>query len=620
MHKLLTENPGEKMILLGNEAIARGAIEAGVAFATTYPGTPSSELSLNLFQMSQESDLYFEYGTNEKVALEVASGAANSGLRTMCMMKHVGLNVAADPLMTLAYVGVTGGFVILTADDPFMFSSQNEQDNRYYGKLSGLPILEPSSVEEAKEMVPYAFDLSEKLKEPVLLRTTTRINHSTGVVTLGEIRPRVTKGDFKKDPFNYVTVPAVSRKLHVRLLENIEKATEISQKSEYNFIKGDGAWGIVCNGVSYSYVADAVKELNIEDKAKILRIGFSCPMPETLIKDFLKGCEKVLIVEEGEPYMEEAIKAFGQEEGLTLPINGKGKELLSRLYEFDPAMIRQCVATYFGVPYTRPVLPDISDVPEMPQRPPNLCAGCSHRATYYAVKKAAQEEGVETIYPTDIGCYTLGFLPPLSMADYVICMGSSVSSSCGFSKATDKKVISFIGDSTFFHSGMTGLASAVFNNHNFTLVILDNSITAMTGHQPNPGVDMENFNLSGYGRISIEEVVKALGVGHITVIRPYKLKKSIDAIKEAINYKGVSVIISQEMCTLYAKSLKKLKIRSFTVSDKCKNHRDCLNEIACPAFFLEDERVKIDPVTCVGCAVCAQICPENAILPLKNKE
>ena len=618
MHKLLTDNPGKKMLLLGNEAIARGAIEAGVAVGTTYPGTPSSEISLMFFQMSQESDLYFEYSTNEKVALEVAAASANTGVRTMCMMKHVGLNVAADALMTLAYVGVKGGLVIVTADDPFMFSSQNEQDNRYYGKLSGLPVLEPSSVEEAKEMVGYAFDLSEKLQEPVLFRTTTRINHSNAVVTLGEIKKRITTGDFTKDPFSYVTVPAVSRKLHVKLLENQEKAKNIAEESPYNFIEGDGKLGVICNGVSYSYVSDAIKDLDLTEKAKILRIGFSNPMPETLVKDFLKGCEKILVVEEGEPVMEEAVKALAQEAGLTLPIRGKGKDLFSRLYEFSPALVRERLAAYFDVPYTPLAAADTSDVPEIPMRPPNLCAGCSHRATYYAIKKAVGD--TETIYPTDIGCYTLGLLPPLSMADFLICMGSSVGTSCGFSKTTDKKVISFIGDSTFFHSGIPGLINAVFNNHNFTLVILDNGTTAMTGHQPNPGVDMSNLNLDGYGRISIEAVVKALGVPHVTVIRPFKVKKSIEAIKEALAFKGVSVIISQEMCTLYAKSLKKLKGKPFYISDKCKNHRDCINELACPAFYLEGEKVNIDADQCVGCAVCAQICPENAILPLKAQK
>ncbi len=603
------------MVLLGNEAIARGAIEAGVAVTTTYPGTPSSEISLNFFQISQECDLYFEYSTNEKVALEVAAATANCGVRTMCMMKHVGLNVAADALMTLAYVGVTGGLVILTADDPFMFSSQNEQDNRYYGKLSGLPILEPSSVEEAKDMIGYAFDLSEKLQEPVLFRTTTRINHSTAPVTLGAIKPRVTKGAFKRDPFSYVTVPAVSRKLHVKLLANLDKALAISETSEYNRISGSGKWGIICNGVSDAYVQDAIDDLKIGDRTRILRIGFSHPMPTQKISSFLKDCEKVLIVEEGEPFMEESVRSIAQESGIMIPIRGKDKTLFSRLYEYSPRQVRQVIANYFGVPYTPEPVMDVSDVPEIPQRPPNLCAGCSHRATFYEVKKAA--EGLDTIYPTDIGCYTLGFLPPLGMGDFLICMGGSTSTPCGFSRVSDQKVVSFIGDSTFFHSGITGLINAVFNQHNFTLIILDNGITAMTGHQPNPGVDMSLMKLDGYGRLSIEEIVKAIGVPHIAVVHPYKVGKSIETIRDALNFKGVSVVIAKEICTLYAKSLKKAKSRPFTINDKCKNHRNCVNLLGCPAFFIENERVKIDPVMCAGCAVCAQICPENAIVPLK---
>jgi len=618
MHKLLTDNPGQKMLLLGNEAIARGAIEARVAVATTYPGTPSSEISLQFFQVSRESNLYFEYSTNEKVAMEVAAAAANSGVRSMCVMKHVGVNVAADALMTLAYVGVKGGMVVLTADDPYMFSSQNEQDNRFYAKLSGLPMVEPSSVEEAKEMVGYAFGISEKLQEPVLFRTTTRINHSTGIVTLDKIDSPQTKGDFVKDPFNLVTVPAVSRKLHVKLLANIEKARELSEASPYNFITGNGKWGIVCNGVSYNYASDAIKELNIADKIRLLRIGFSHPMPEKIIKAFLKKCEKVLVIEEGEPYMEEKIKAFAQEEGLTLPIRGKTKELFTRLYEFNPAQVRENIAKFFELPYTPVKKPDLSDIPEVPQRPPNLCAGCSHRATYYAVKKAA--EGLGTIYPTDIGCYTLGVLPPLSTADFLLCMGSSVGTGCGFSTVTDKKVISFIGDSTFFHSGIPGLINAVFNNHNFTLVILDNSTTAMTGHQPHPGVDMKDFNLEGYGRVSIENVVRAIGVPHVAVIKPYRVNKSIETLKEAIDYPGVSVIISKEACTLYAQSLKKARSKPFYISEKCKNHRECVNELACPAFYIEGQKVFINADLCTGCAVCAQICPEKAIVPVKSKE
>lgn len=616
MHKLLKDSPGEKIMLLGNEAIARGAVEAGVAFATTYPGTPSSEVSLNLFQMSRESDLYFEYSTNEKVALEVAAAAANSGLRTFCMMKHVGLNVAADPLMTLAYIGVTAGMVILTADDPAMFSSQNEQDNRYYSKFGHFPMFEPSSVAEAKDMIKEAFELSETLKQPVILRTTTRINHSNAFVTFGEIKERQTKGRFERDPMRCVTVPAVARVLHVKLLERMDKAAEMSESSEFNFITGQGVWGVVANGVSYHYAQDAVKDLGIESKVKILRPGFSNPLPKNKIKDFLAGCEKVLVIEEGEPFMEEAVKAFAQEAGLVIPILGKTDALFTSLGEFDPAMVREKIATFFGIDYTPAPKIDTSDVPEIANRPPNLCSGCSHRATFYAIKQAAQ--GMDVIHPSDIGCYTLGFMPPLSIGDFVICMGGSVSTSCGFSKATDQKVVSVVGDSTFFHSGITGLVNAVFNRHNFTLVILENGITAMTGHQPHPGVDMELMGMSGYGRVDIENLVKALGVEHVSVIKPFKVKNSIETLKEAMAFDGVSVVISKEPCILWAKGIKLKKARAFEVTDKCKDHKDCINSIACPSFYIEEGRVKIDADTCVGCALCAQICPENAIRPLKK--
>ncbi|MFP4650644.1 MAG: indolepyruvate ferredoxin oxidoreductase subunit alpha [Desulfobacterales bacterium] len=619
MHKLLEAKAGEKLLLLGNEAIARGALEAGTAFAATYPGTPSSEISANLYQISSESELYFEYSTNEKVAMEVAAAAANSGVRSMCIMKHVGMNVAADAMMTLAYVGVKAGMVIVCADDPYMFSSQNEQDNRYYGKLSGLPVLEPSSVDEARRIIPYAFEVSESLGEPVIVRTTTRINHSTGPVVPGEIAPVKAKGEFVKDPFHLVTVPAVSRNLHVRLLERIAQAESMACDSEYNFVEGSGPWGIVANGVSYNYAADAVADLGIAGNVRLLRIGFSHPMPGSRIKEFLKGCEKVLVVEEGEPYMEEAIKAMAQEAGQTLQISGKAEGLFSRLFEYDPAMVREKMAAYFGVPGQAPEQMDLSDVPEIPQRPPNLCAGCSHRATFYAVNRATG--GMETIKPTDIGCYTLGFMPPLSSGDFLICMGSSTGTGGGFSQVTGSKVISYIGDSTFFHSGIPGLINSVFNNHDITLVILDNETTAMTGHQPHPGVDMSKFGKEGHGRISIESVVKGLGVPHVTVIRPYNIKKSIAAIQEAVEFEGVSVVIARQECVLLSRSLKKKTGRPFTVNpEKCADHKNCINELACPAFYIENGRVRIDPASCTGCSVCAQVCPENAIVPLKEEK
>lgn len=616
MHKLLTDIEGTQMLLLGNEAIARGAIEAGLSFATCYPGTPSSEIPLQFFNISKETDLYFEYSTNEKVAMEVGAGAAISGLRTMVTMKHVGLNVASDPLMTLAYVGVKGGMVIVTADDPSLFSSQNEQDNRYYARLSSLPMLEPTNTQELKDITVKAFDLSEELELPVLLRTTTRLNHIRGPVKFGQVKPVKSKGSFEKNPFHFVAVPAVSRKLHKLLLEKYARAQAKSEDWPHNQIIGNGKWGIVTNGVSFNYVSDAVSDLEIKDKVSILKLGLSWPLPKDLITRFLKQVEKVLVVEELEPVMENDLRAIAQEAGITIPIKGKGIGELSRLYEYDPGMVRRAVARFFDIDYKGPEIMDLSDLPELPGRPPNLCAGCPHRATYYAVKEAY---GPDAINPTDIGCYTLGLLPPISMADLVICMGSSVSSSCGFSQATNQKVVSFIGDSTFFHSGITGIVDAVHNNHKFTLVILDNGTTAMTGHQPHPGVDTGPLGVERT-RIPLEDLVRGCGVKDVHVVKPFKVKKTIEAVKAAKEYDGVSVIISRELCPLFARATGQFKkAKPFQINPgKCKDHKVCINKLACPAMYLEDGRVTIDSNLCIGCSVCAQVCPENAILPAKG--
>lgn len=615
MHELLKENPGEKMLLLGNEAIARGAVEAGLALATAYPGTPSSEVALAFYQIKQETDLYFEYSVNEKVALEVAAGAAVSGVRSMVTMKHVGVNVASDPLMTLAYTGVNAGLVILTADDPSLFSSQNEQDNRYYAKLSGLPMFEPSTPEEAKEMTKAAFDLSEELGLPVLLRTTTRINHSRGIVTLGEIRPRKTKGSFQKDPQSYVTVPAVSRNLHIKLLKKYEQARALAERSPFNALIGQGKNGIVANGISFAYVRDALEDLKAEGQCTVLKIGFGHPFPEALARTFLEQVDRVLVVEELEPYYEEQLRSLAQSLGRFIPIQGKGVGKFDRLFEYDPARVRKTIAEYFDFPYTGRQALDVSDLPPVPARPPNLCPGCPHRSTFYAVRQVA---GDEAIYPTDIGCYTLGMLPPLQMADFLICMGSSIGTAAGFSRATGRPIIAFIGDSTFFHSGIPGLVNAVHNNHKLILIILDNETTAMTGHQPHPGVDMSLLGQPNT-RVSIEEVVRGIGVKQIWVVTPRKIKETMEAVRQALAHDGVSVIISKEICPLYARRVAPSpKKRPFYVNEnRCKNRRDCVNLFACPAFYLDGDQVRINENLCIGCAVCAQVCPENAILPKK---
>jgi indolepyruvate ferredoxin oxidoreductase alpha subunit len=616
MHKLLIDSPEKEMLLLGNEAIARGAIEAGIGVASCYPGTPSSEIPDTFFTLYKDAGFYFEYSTNEKVALEVAAGAAISGVRSICTMKHVGMNVASDALMTMAYLGVNAGMVVINADDPFLFSSQNEQDNRYYARLSGLPMIEPTNAQEMKNMTVEAFDISEQLKLPVVLRTTTRLNHLRGAVNFGSIKPIKSKGFFKKDPFHLVAIPAVSRNLHKILLEKYDQSLLLSENSNYNQIIGNGKWGIVTNGVSMNYVQDAINDLGIGDKVAILRIGFSYPMPEKMIEKFLSEVDKVLVVEELEPVMENEIRSIAQSKGIGIPIKGKGNGLFPRLYEYDPGLVRKTIASYFNVPDTSPVMVDVSGVPELPGRPPNLCAGCPHRAMYYAIKKVY---GPDTIYPSDIGCYTLGVLPPLSMADIVICMGGSVGSSCGIAVATDQKVVSFIGDSTFFHAGIPALINAVHNNHNFTLVILDNGTTAMTGQQPHPGVDTTPMNVDTT-QLSIESIVRGCGVEHVQVVNPLQVKKSIAAAQASKDFDGVSVIISKEVCPLYARAIKKAKkARPFYVNqDKCKHHLDCINLLACPAMYITDNKTMIHENLCIGCAVCAQICPENAILPIKK--
>jgi indolepyruvate ferredoxin oxidoreductase, alpha subunit len=622
MSELLTGSAGERRLFLGNEAIVRGALEAGVALVTTYPGTPASEIGDRCYAISRQTGLQFEFSTNEKVALEVAAGAAACGWRVLVAMKHVGLNVAADALMTLAYVGVKGGMVIVSADDPSLFSSQNEQDNRYYAKLAGLPMLEPATPEEAKAMTLAAFVLSEALKVPVLLRTTTRVNHTRGPVTLGELAARPGPGRFVKDPFHQVMVPAVARQAHVRLLAAQDQARALAETSEFNEISGGGVWGIVTSGVAGTHAADALTELGLTGKVRLLKLGFTHPLPTELLGDFLAPLEKVLVVEELEPYLEEGLKAIAQERGLTVTIRGKGPGLFSRLYEYHPGLVREVIARFFDVAaeVPAPLVPEkILDQP-LPDRPPNLCAGCPHRAMYYAVKIALKDLGVEGIFPTDIGCYTLGLLPPLSMADYLICMGSSISTAAGISRATGQKVVAFIGDSTFFHSGLPALVNAVHQKHDFLLIILDNGTTAMTGHQPHPGVSLMPPGYPGE-HVPIKRVVKALGVEQLWVVNPFHYKESLAATQEALTASGIRVLISEAPCHLYAQRLSgKRRTARFQVTKGCGECRDCLDNFGCPAMYLEKGdagQLQIDPELCSGCAFCVQWC-EN-IRPLGAK-
>jgi len=456
---------------------------------------------------------------------------------------------------------------------------------------------------------------------PVLLRTTTRVNHTRGAVTLGNLASRSGPGRFVKDPFAKVMVPAVAWEAHARLMAKQAKVRERAETSPFNTITGQGPWGVVASGVAVAHAEDAILELGLKDWVTLLKLGFTNPLPEKLIVDFLRRVEQVLVVEELEPFLEDGLKAIAQAQGLMLPIQGKGEGLFSRLYEYQPAGVRQVMASYFEVPWEEPQPPaptELWDGP-LPDRPPNLCPGCPHRATYYAMKIALKDLGLEGIFPTDIGCYTLGLLPPLSMADYLICMGSSISTAAGISRATGQTVVAFIGDSTFFHAGLTGLANAVHNGHDFLLVIMDNGTTAMTGSQPHPGVTLTPAGYPGKP-ISLEGLVRALGVEQLWVVNPFKYKESLAAAKEALATKGLRVLISQAPCHLYEARVTGKKRRArFQVKGDCEDCRHCLDYFGCPAMSLKPDsgrtKMLIDYDLCSGCAFCVQFC--ESIRPVK---
>ncbi|MDR0508317.1 MAG: indolepyruvate ferredoxin oxidoreductase subunit alpha [Candidatus Methanoplasma sp.] len=595
-----------KDLLLGNEAIVRGLIEAGVRVASTYPGTPSSEIGNILEEISEKAGMYFEFSSNEKVAFEVSAAAAIAGVRSFAFMKHVGMNVAADTLMTLAYSGVNGGMLILSADDPSAHSSQNEQDNRYYSSLSLLPMMEPSTPAEAKEMIGYAYEISEKLGLPIIYRTTTRVNHARSIVEFGPIEDTRKKGHFVKNTQRFVNIPAFAKNNRLRLLELNKKAHELSEISPFNYIEGDGDIGVITSGVSYTYIKEYTSG------ASILKLGFTNPLPEKKIADFIKGKRYIIVAEELEPFLEDQIFRICAQNNLSVPIYGKRSGHLPREWEFSPDTMKRLkdLLTVRDMPV--PLAPIGM---KLPNRPATLCAGCPHRGMYAAAKKAVGKEDV--VYCSDIGCYTLGVQPPFNTADLVICMGGGAGAAGGFGKATDQKAIAFIGDSTFFHSGVTPLISALFNGHRIVMVILDNRTTAMTGHQPNPGTG-RNFGSVNTEPISIEALVRGLGVKFIETIDPYDVKAAEKVMKDALGFDGVAVVISKCPCPLELKKSKTLVIRECRVNqDKCIHCHMCLKTIACPALVAKGEMVMTDATACIGCGMCANVCPKGAIEVMK---
>ncbi len=608
--------------LLGNEAIVRGALEAGLDVAAAYPGTPSTEIGETLGSIAKRVGVYFEWSTNEKVAVEVVTAAAWSGLRGLTCMKHVGLNVASDALFTLAYAGTKGGLVVVNAGDPSAHSSQNEQDNRYYAVSMGLPMLEPSNSQEAKDFTKEAFDLSERYEIPFILRTTTRVSHSRGPVLLGEIRKGKGKGSFRPDEFDqYLQVGAIARKHHRKLLQKLESIErDLGKDSKFFKLEGEGSssLGIITSGISYSYACEAIKRLGL--RAKLLKLGLTFPFPKEIVSNFLEGLETLIIIEELEPFLENQVKALAKDCAPNLKIMGKLTGHFPRVAEYTPKIVVEALCEITGVP-----LPlDLEKIEErarsvlerVPSRPPVLCPACPHRATGYSIRRSTA--GKPTIYVGDIGCYALLFQKPFEIEHITHAMGSSVGFANGFSIATDQPIVALIGDSTFFHAGIPALINAIHNKHTFVAVILDNRITAMTGHQSHPGVPVDAMGEEA-PMIDIGRLVRSMGVEFVKEIDPYNFKEMESALKEALDREGLSVIIAKRECALLTvrrKRRKGEKILPFRVDpEKCTHCLVCINTYACPAFVDTGEKMMIDPSVCFGCGSCVAICPFGAIEP-----
>jgi indolepyruvate ferredoxin oxidoreductase alpha subunit len=592
-----------KALMTGNEAVARGAYEAGVTVASAYPGTPSTEILESMVQY--KAALHAEWAPNEKVALEVAIGASVAGARTLAAMKHVGVNVAADPLFTLGYTGVTGGFVVVSADDPGCHSSQNEQDNRYYAKFAKIACIEPSDSQEAKDFIKVAYDISETFNTPVLFRMTTRVCHSKSLVEV-EARKEVGIVPYVKKPEQFIAAPANARKRHPIVEERLKALALYSNETPLNRIEwGNKKIGIITSGIAYQYAKEV-----FGDNASYLKIGFSYPLPFDKIESFAKQVETLYVIEELEPFIEEQIKARG--------IACIGKDKIPNIGELNPDIIANKLLG------TSQSLLERNDE-LLADRPPTLCAGCPHRGFYFALSKKKN-----VMVTGDIGCYTLGAAEPLNALDTCICMGASISMAHGASKAFErnqvsKRVVSVIGDSTFFHTGINSLINVAYNKGNTVSVILDNRITGMTGHQQNPG---SGYTLEGDGTqmIDIPNLVKAIGIEHVQTINPLQLKEVDNALEEAFAYEGPSVIITRWPCAL--KQFSKEDLKEFDLSkrmckineEKCRGCQICV-KTGCPAISFDQtaKKASINKYMCIGCTVCMQSCPFEAIEKVGGK-
>lgn len=573
-----------KELMLGNEAVARGAYEAGVRVAVAYPGTPSTEITENMAKYSKD-EVYCEWAPNEKVALEVAIGASMGGARAICCMKHVGVNVAADPLFTAAYTGVRGGLVLVAADDPGMHSSQNEQDSRFYARSAHVPMLEPADSAECREYVMRAFEISEKYDTPVMLRLVTRIAHARSLVEEG-VRQEIPLKDYEKDIKKYVMMPGNAKGRHVVVEAREKKLEEEIDALGFNRVEmADTKVGVVCSGSAYQYVKEALPN------ASVLKLGMVYPLPEKLIRDFASKVDQLLVVEELEPFFEDAIKAMG------IPCSGKDKTGLQ-----GELFVRKVGRLFGGEADCGP-----AETQGVPMRPPVLCPGCPHRAVFYVLKKLG------LTVAADIGCYTLGAMPPLAAVDSVVCMGASIGMALGLEKARGrdfaKKTVAVIGDSTFVHSGITGLVDMVYNQGHSTVIIVDNSTTGMTGHQPNPTT---GFNVRGEiaPQLDVVKLCEAIGVPSVRVVDPFNMKELEQTIMEESEKDVPSVIIARRPCALL---VKKKTAPCAINTDKCRKCGMCM-KIGCPAILKEENgQVSIDASLCNGCGLCKEMCHFGAI-------
>ncbi|MFX1454026.1 MAG: indolepyruvate ferredoxin oxidoreductase subunit alpha [Promethearchaeota archaeon] len=619
--------PGMRVVLLGNEAIARGILEAGVIIGAGYPGTPSSEILTTLAEMQNyHPNLKVEWSINEKVAFEVAYGGSMSNVRSVACMKHVGVNVASDVFMTAAYAGARGGMVLVSADDPNCYSSQNEQDNRYFGLHALVPVFEPSNPQEAKDLIKYAFSFSEDFQSIVLFRTTTRLNHGRGDVQLGEIAKIDREYGFDWDRSRWVCLPSHSRVLRFRLLERLEEITDFADDFPFNSLKisdekvNGKRYGFVAAGIPYAQLLDALEYFDIKNKVSILKLGMVYPPPKRLIKELFNAVDSILVVEELEPFVENILKQLAFEEGLSKEIEIHGKDFLPQNGEFSAELYIETLAALMDLEYEGIPIPQ--DLLIIPPRLPILCPGCSHRSSFYAIKQVEKKMKTKFVNSSDIGCYTLAVYKPLEGLDTEICMGASIGLANGISKIQSNKnpVLAILGDSTFFHSGIPALINAVHNQNNMLVMILDNRATSMTGFQDNPGTGIKITKEIGT-RVVIEDLVLGCGVTkeNLWVVDSNNLPEMIEKLEEAIMAEGVRVFISRHKCSLIEMNelrSKQLKPPIVNIDpEKCKGCLICIDKFGCPSLIFDETQKKafIEQESCRGCKVCIDVCIHNAI-------